>query len=96
LTPVSCRFTRPATSIAFNLSSKQLRRAANLRERIDKLEKQLAAILTPASEAPVKVAAEPVKPPKRKRKMSKAARAKQAERMKKRWAKVKAAGKKSL
>jgi hypothetical protein len=44
----------------------------------------------------VKVAAKVVKPPSRKRKMSKAARAKQAERMRKRWAKVKAAGKKSL
>jgi len=81
---------------AFNLSSKQLRRAANLRERIDRLEKQLGAMLTPASEASVKAAAKLVKPPKRKRKMSKAARAKQSERMKKRWAKVKAAGKKSL
>jgi hypothetical protein len=81
---------------AFNLSSKQLRRAANLRDRIDKLEKQLAVILTSASEAPAKVAAKPVKPPRPKRKMSKAARAKMSAAAKKRWAKVKAAGKKSL
>jgi hypothetical protein len=83
-------------SIALTLSSKQLHRAAALRERIDKLEKQLAAILVPASETPATPAAKPAARPKRRRKMSKEARAKQALAMKKRWAKVKAAGKKSL
>jgi len=83
-------------SIALNLSSKQLHRAAALRERMDKLQKQLAAILVPASESPATPAAEGAARPRRRRKMSKEARAKQALAMKKRWAKVKAAGKKSL
>ena len=83
-------------SIALNLSSKQLRRAANLRERMDKLEKQMAAILTSASEGSAKAVAKPAGSPKRKGKMSKQARARQSLMMKKRWAKAKAAGKKSL
>jgi hypothetical protein len=83
-------------SVALNLSSKQLHRAAALRERMDKLEKQLAAILVPASESPATPVAERAARPRRRRKMSKEARAKQALAMKKRWAKVKAAGKKSL
>ena len=83
-------------SIALNLSSKQLHRAAALRERMDKLEKQLAAILVPASESPATPVAERAARPRRRRKMNKEARAKQALAMKKRWAKVKAAGKKSL
>jgi hypothetical protein len=83
-------------SIALNLSSKQLHRAAAVRERIDKLEKQLATILVPASESRATPVAERAARPKRRRKMSKEARAKQALAMKKRWAKVKAAGKKSL
>ena len=83
-------------SLAFNLSSKQLRRAADLRERMDKLEKQLAAILTSTSESPAKAAAKPAKSPKRRGKMSKQARARQSLMMKKRWAKAKAAGRKSL
>jgi hypothetical protein len=78
------------------LTSKQLRRAAAIRERIDNLEKQLATILVPASESPATPAAERAARPKRRRKMSKEARAKQALAMKKRWAKVKAAGKRSL
>ncbi|MCL4180211.1 MAG: hypothetical protein KJ072_21020 [Verrucomicrobia bacterium] len=81
---------------ALNLSAEQLRRAAALRERIDKLEMQLAAILGPASGSPATPAAERAARRKRRRKMSKEARAKQALAMKKRWAKVKAAGKKSL
>jgi hypothetical protein len=83
-------------SIALNLSSKQLRRAANLRDRIDKLEKRLAAILSSTPEGPVEAAVKPTKAPRRKRGMSKAARTKQSLAMKKRWAKVKAAGKRSL
>ena len=78
------------------LTSKQLRRAAMIRERIEKLEKQLAAILVPASESPATPAAEGAARPRRRRKVSKEARAKQALAMKKRWAKVKAAGKRSL
>jgi hypothetical protein len=80
-----------------DLSSKQLRRAAALRERIDKLEKQLASILgQPSESAATAPATEPATRPRRRRRMSKEARAKQAERMRKRWAKAKAAGKKSL
>ena len=81
-----------------NLSAQQLRRAASLRERIDKLENALAAILNWTGEAQVKA-----KPSsglavqsKPKRRISKAARAKMAASAKKRWAKAKAAGKKSL
>ncbi len=83
-------------TIALNLSSMQLHRAAALRERIDKLEKQLEAILVPASQTPGTPAAERAARPRRRRKMSRQARAKQAERMRKRWAKAKAAGRKSL
>jgi hypothetical protein len=83
-------------TLALNLSSKQLHRAAALRERIDKLENRLAAILIPASGSPATPAAERAARPRRRRKMSKEARAKQAERMRKRWAKAKASGKKSL
>jgi hypothetical protein len=83
-------------TLALNLSSKQLHRAAALRERIDKLEKQLATILVPASESSATPAAKRATRPKRRRKMSKEARARQAERMRKRWAKVKAAGRSSL
>lgn len=96
MTPALEPFTRQAMSTVLNLSSKQLRRAANLRDRIDKLEKQLAATLTSASESAVTAPVKLIKPPRRKRGMSKAARAKQSLAMKKRWAKVKAAGKRSL
>ena len=87
------------------LSAKQLRRAAALREKMDKLEKQLAAILSVSEEAPITVrkggrrrkkavvSAPAAKP---RRKMSKAARAKMSAAAKKRWALAKAAGKKSL
>jgi hypothetical protein len=85
------------------LTSKQLCRAAAIRDRIDKLEKQLAATLNVTSDAPVAVrkagrarraAAKPVSPPSRpKRRYSKAARARMSAAAKKRWAAVKAAGK---
>jgi hypothetical protein len=88
------------------LTSKQLRRAATIRERIDKLEKQLAATLNVTPDAPVAVrkagrarraAAKPASPPSRpKRRYSKAARARMSAAAKKRWAAVKAAGKESL
>ncbi len=81
---------------AFNLTPKQLRQAATLRERIDNLEKQLAAMLTPGSAAPVTKAPPRARVARRRRTMSNAARARQSEVMKKRWAKAKAAGRKSL
>jgi hypothetical protein len=66
-----------------NLSSKQLRRAATLKEEIQSLEKQLDQILG----SPAKTAASAV--PKKKRKMSAAGRAKIVAAQKARWAKVK-------
>jgi len=88
-----------------NLSARQLRQAAALRERIDTLEKRLAGILNPPGQAsqtsrqgrrPAKKAVEPAPRPKSRRRISKAARAKMAAAAKARWAKVKAAGKNSL
>jgi len=87
-----------------HLSAKQLRRAAALREKIDSLEKALAATLNLAPETPAGIRqgrgrpkkVPPVRGAKAKRRFSKAARAKMAAAAKKRWAKAKAAGKKSL
>lgn len=70
------------------LSVAQLRTAANLKERITALQKQLDALLgatKPAAEA---------KPAKKKRNMSAAARARIAAAQKARWAKVRAEKKK--
>jgi len=70
------------------LTPVQLRRAANLKEKIAALETQLAALLG--------VAAKPVaaKPAKKKGKMSAAGRARIAAAQKARWAKIHAAKKK--
>ena len=67
-----------------NLSAQQLRQAANLKEQIAGLEKQLAAIFGSGTEAAV------VKPVK-KGGMSAAGRARIAAAAKLRWAKVRAA-----
>jgi hypothetical protein len=64
-----------------SLTATQLRRAADLKEKIDALNKEMASILG----APAPVSA---KAPK-KRKMSRAGRAKIAAAQKARWAKVK-------
>ena len=72
-----------------HLSSKQLRQAADLKEKIAALEKQLTAILSDRGSgipAPLK-AAKPVK----KKGISTAGRAKIAAAQKLRWAKIKAA-----
>jgi hypothetical protein len=66
-----------------NLSSKQLRRAANLKDKIESLHKELNRILG----APIKPVA--ALAPKKKRKMSAAGRAKIAAAARARWAKVK-------
>ena len=66
-----------------NLSAKQLRRAAALKEKIQSLDKELEKLLGSSA----KSAAQPVG--KRKFKMSAAARAKISAAAKKRWAKVK-------
>jgi hypothetical protein len=78
-------------SFLINLSAQQPRKAASIRERIEELEKQLASVLgVAASTAAVAPA------PKPKRRISKAARAALSRRLKLRWAKAKAAGKKAL
>jgi outer membrane protein TolC len=81
-----------------DLTARQLRQAASIRERIDELQKQLESILgaapSTAKAAPAAKAAKIVSKPKRK--LSPAARAARSKQLKARWAKVKAAGKKSL
>ena len=82
-----------------SLSPKTLRRAAALKERIDALGRELARLLGGPDTAPParrSVAAASTRGKIRRRKMSPAARAKQAARMRKRWAAAKAAGKSSL
>lgn len=71
-----------------DLTVAQLRTAANLKERIAALQKQLAALLGTAK--PTAAA----KPAKKKRNMSAAARARIAAAQKARWAKVRAEKKK--
>lgn len=71
-----------------NLSSKQLRQAANLKDKIESLQKELSRIVgTPTQ---TQGGAAP------KRKMSAAGRAKIAAAARARWKKAKAAGKKTL
>ena len=71
-----------------NLSSKQLRHAADLKEKIDELEQEMTALLGSGSGIP-----SPFKAPKgvKKKGMSAAGRARIAAAQKARWAKVKAA-----
>jgi hypothetical protein len=66
-----------------NLSSQQLRRAADLKEKINSLEKELAQLLN--------ISAPAAKAPGQRKKMSAAARARMAAAAKARWAKVKGA-----
>jgi hypothetical protein len=76
-------YTHPTMSITLSsLSSEQLRRAADLKEEIEALNKELASILG----APASI---PAKAPK-KRSMSTAGRAAVAAAQKARWAKIKA------
>jgi hypothetical protein len=72
-----------------SLTTKQLRHAADLKEKIAALTKELSSIFgTPDSVT--------TKARKKRKRMSAAARAKISAAAKKRWAKVKARGKKSL
>jgi hypothetical protein len=71
------------SSLLASLSSKQLRRAADLKDKIQSLENELGRILG-ASIKPVAAVA-----PKKKRKMSAVGRAKIAAAARARWAKVK-------
>jgi hypothetical protein len=82
-------FTVSMSSIN-QLSVSQLRKAANLKEKIAKFENELAAILG-ASAPAAKTAT--TKPAKKKGKMSAAGRARIAAAQKARWAKIKAAKK---
>jgi hypothetical protein len=75
-------------SIISDLTVAQLRTAANLKERIAALQKQLDTLLGAAAKTPA------AKPVKKKRKMSAAARARIADAQRARWAKVRAEKKK--
>ena len=66
-----------------NLTSKQLRQAANLKDKIQTLERKLGQILGSSTESATQDA------PKKRRKMSAAGRARIAEAQKARWAKLK-------
>jgi hypothetical protein len=72
-----------------DLSIKQLLRAAALKQKIQLLEKQLSKLLGSTEAAPKSAS-------KKRRRMSKASRAKIAAAAKARWAKVRAKGKKRL
>ncbi len=72
-----------------SLTAVQLRKAASIREKIDRLQAELDSILG-GSSAPKAIAAPAVKP---KRKMSAVARARMAAAAKARWAKIRAAKK---
>jgi hypothetical protein len=76
------------SSLLTSLSSKQLRRAADIKDKIQSLENELHRILGSSIE-PVAIVA-----PKKKRKMSAAGRAEIAAAARARWAKVK--GRKSV
>ena len=68
-----------------NLTPQQLRKAANIQEKIQSLQKQLSQILGGEVSTP----AQPTEGPKKKRKFSAAARAKMRAAQKARWAKIK-------
>ena len=72
------------------LTVSQLRKAADIKEKITSLEKELAAILGASAPVAKTPAAKPVK---KKRTMSAAGRAAVAAAQKARWAKIKAAKK---
>jgi hypothetical protein len=74
-------FQMSSTDYMLNLSSKQLRRAANLKDKIESLQKELGRIL--GASTPAQNGAAP------KRKMSAAGRRKIAAAARARWAKVK-------
>ena len=75
-----------SASIA-SLSVQQLRRAADIKDKIQSLEKELEEILGSATESVIAAV------PKKRRKMSAAGRARIAAAAKARWAKIKAAKK---
>ena len=68
-----------------NLTPQQLRKAANIQEKIQSLQKQLSQILGGEVSTP----AQPTEAPKKKRKFSAATKAKMKAAQKARWAKIK-------
>jgi hypothetical protein len=79
------------------VSSSQLRKAAALKDRIAKLEKQLGQVLKVAAAPAAASAAKAAAPKQRaRRKMSAAARKRMSELTRARWKKIKAAGKTHL
>jgi len=74
------------------LTPQQLRRAANLKEKLASLQKELGRILGIPAQTPNGAAPRT----KKRRKMSAAGRARMAASAKARWAKARAAGKKTL
>jgi len=103
---LQARMSYPEAMSMTHLTAQQLHRAADIREKIENLEKEFVALLAVTGDAPVTVRrrGRPAKgvvapapsTPKPKRKISKAGRAKMAAAAKARWAKVKAAGKTRL
>ena len=103
---LTARMIYPEAMSIANLTAQQLHRAAAIREKIENLEKDFTALLAVTGDAPVTVrrrgraakrVVAPVLPtPKPKRKVSRAGRARLSAAATARWARVKAAGKKSL
>jgi hypothetical protein len=85
LGPIPATLSRIMNSIT-RLTAKQLRQAANLKERIDALEGELNELLGSEVSAPLQV----TQAPKRKRRMSAAGRRAIAAAARARWAKYKA------
>jgi hypothetical protein len=80
-----------------SLTSRQLRQAAAIKERIEELEKQLRAVLGHGSNSqPADQSQKPSAGTIGRRKMSAAARARLSAIARERWKKAKAAGKKAL
>ena len=75
------------------LSAAQLRRGADIKAKIETLQKELTGLITNFL---VSTATAPAKPARKKRRMSAAARKRISEAAKARWAKAKAAGRKKL
>ena len=84
------------TQSMVSLSAGQLRKAAVVREEIDKLEHQLATLLGSSAATPRPAPKEPSVAPRKRRRMSAAARAKMAAAAKARWAKARKAGRNRL
>ena len=76
----------------FNLTVSQLKKAADVKERIDALNAELSAILGGESTVPFNTAPRRGRPPGKRGGMSAAGRARIAEAQRARWARIKAAG----